>query len=267
MDQIFLKPIGRVISKVNQPTNMPLGGLTAVIEILPEYSDALKGIEENSHIWIIAWFHKAPRNILRTKPGKVNPDLPEYGVFALRSFARPNPVALSLVKLIKVEDNLLYVEGLDAIDGTPVIDIKPYFENDIVFSPVTPHIRGKKREMRQGHFLKQALTHHQERCLDLLIGVRMAVIAEETFGHLNSTNLIVKVSGSGCLADTIQGLSRARIANPTRFIYHPSESQVETVWSKDNQVLRLTINGKYTEDNMFNLDDDELFQIVLTHIK
>ncbi|MDD2586884.1 MAG: tRNA (N6-threonylcarbamoyladenosine(37)-N6)-methyltransferase TrmO [Syntrophomonadaceae bacterium] len=263
MDEILLKPVAKVISKVDEPSNMPLGGVTAVIEILPEYTDALKGIGENSHIWIIAWFHKAPRNILRTRPGKVNPDLPEYGVFALRSFARPNPVALSLVKLVKVEYNRLYVEGLDAIDGTPIIDIKPYFENDIIFSPVTPHICGKKRDMRQGRFLKQALTHHQERCTDLLIGVRMAVIAEEIFGHLNSQDLLVEVSGSGCLVDTIQGLSRARVANPARLLYSPSENLVATVWSKDNKVLRLTIKQEYTEDNIFTLEDDELFEIAL----
>ena len=108
------------------------------------------------------WFHKADRDILTVVPGKVNSNLPEYGVFSLRAFSRPNPIALSLVRLERVEDNLLFVSGLDAIDGTPVLDIKPYYEQEIVFSPVTPYIRPLKREMRQKIFIKQALLHHQE---------------------------------------------------------------------------------------------------------
>ena len=136
--------MGVVISSVDDINEMPLGGKPAQIEIYPEYSDALLRIETNSHLWILSWFHKANRQILQASPHKVNPDLPRHGVFALRAFNRPNPIGLSLVELEKVEGNILHVRGLDAISGTPVLDIKPYFENDIVFSPRTPYIRGKK---------------------------------------------------------------------------------------------------------------------------
>lgn len=261
MNDIVLKPVGRVISDVEKPVEMPLGGTKAIIEILPEYVDALKGIDENSHIWVLAWFHKAPRNVLKTVPGKLNPDLPEYGVFALRAFARPNPVALCLAKLVEVKDNHLYVEELDAVAGTPIIDIKPYFENDIVFSPVTPHIRGKSRDMRRKQFFKQALVHHQEKCTGLITGVRMALIAEEMFGHLNMADLFVEITGSACLADTIQGITRARIGNPARFIYELSDSMSETIWTKNAQTLSIKLKGNFSEDQIEELEDSELFDI------
>ncbi len=261
MEDIVLKPVGQVVSQTDNPDEMPLGGLTAVIEVYPQYAAALKGLEENSHIWVLAWFHKAPRDILRVNPVKVNPDLPEYGVFALRAFARPNPVAMSLAKLEKIEENLLYVSGLDAVGGTPVLDIKPYYENDIVFSPDTPYIRGKDREMRQGLIKKQAIVYHQEECQDLHIAVRMAVIAEDHLGKLNSPDLNVQVKGSLCLGDCIQGISKARLANPPRFSFCFSPDCAETKWTKDTAELIITLREIPGNLDFESLSDGELFII------
>lgn len=263
MDEINLKPVAYVLSPVEEPTDMPLGGKDAIIEFLPEYAEALQGLEENSHIWVLSWFHKAPRDLLKVRPSKVNPDLPEYGVFALRSYTRPNPIGLSLVTLERVEGNRVYVRGLDAIGGTPVLDIKPYYENDIVFSPLTPYIRGKSREMRQSMIKKHALLHHGEECMDMLIGVRMAAIAEDRFGHLNSFDLMVEVEGSRCLADTIQGASRARLANPPRFTYTNNDKVGKTIWTKNNQVLTICLKGTFNRDDIENLADEELFDILI----
>lgn len=261
MDEINLKPVAYVISPVEEPDEMPLGGKDAVIEFLPEYAEALQGLEENSHIWVLSWFHKSPRDILKIRPGKVNPDLPEYGVFALRSYTRPNPIGLSLVTLERLEGNRVYVRGLDAIGGTPVLDIKPYFENDTIFSPLTPYIRGKSREMRQGMIKKHAFVHHGEECMDMLVGVRMAAIAEDRFGHLNSSDLMVNVQGSPCLADTIQGVSRARLANPPRFIYINEENGSETTWTKNGQSLTIRLKGAFNRDELEKLADEDLFDI------
>lgn len=230
METINLHPIGYVISPVSEAKDMPPGGVAAEIEVLPQYQPALLRIEENSHLWIHSWFHQASRGKLTAHP-RGNLEMPEYGVFALRSPGRPNPIALSLTRLVKVEKNKLYVERLDAVNGTPVLDIKPYFENDIVFSPRTPHIRSKTRTAHQDTLLRQALTHHQEKCLSLYLAVRMAVIAGEVFGHLNNPELLVNVTGSACLADTIQGLTRARLANPSRFSYEMSASLQQTIWT------------------------------------
>ncbi len=261
MVSIELNPVGYVLSPVEEPGDMPLGGKDAVIELRPEYAEGLQGLEENSHRWVLSWFHKASRELLKVKPGKVNPDLPAYGVFALRSYARPNPIGLSLAKLERMEGNRVYVRGLDAVGGTPVLDLKPYFENDTVFTPLTPYIKGKSRAMRQGMIRKQALVHHGEECLDMLIGVRMAAIAEDYFGQLNSSDLMVKVQGSPCLADTIQGVSRARLANPPRFSYVNTDDRSETGWTKNGRVLTIVRKGVFSREDINNAADEDLFAI------
>lgn len=264
MDDIIIKPVGKVLSAIEDPNKMPLGGGKAVVEIYPEYEEALQGIEENSHIWILAWFHKADRNLLKSRPMKVNSELPEYGVFGLRAFNRPNPVGMCLACLEKAEGRYLYVSGLDAVGGTPVIDIKPYYENDIVFSPLTPYIKGKNRQMRQGFILKHALTHHQEECSHLHMAVRMAAIAEDELGKLNDADLKVQVTGSACLADCIQGITGARLAHPARFSFTAGADGMETVWRKGDRVLKLTARKTYTIQELKELGDTELF-LVTTH--
>lgn len=260
MDDILIRPVGYVKSPVDDPDFMPLGGQEARIEILPEYAEALLHLEENSHVWIISWFHKAARDMLRTAPMKMDPAIKEYGVFALRSFARPNPIGLSLAKLIKVQKNIVYVKGLDAVNETPVLDIKPYFENDSIFSPVTSYIRGKERGMRWRLLHKRAVVHHREDCRDLNIAVRMAVIAEEVFGHLNADDLKVAVYGSSCLADSIQGLTRARLSNPVRFSFIP-ENGARTEWNQGNRELVIVLKGNLMQCDINLMSDEELFII------
>lgn len=139
MNAIELRPIGNVCSEESCTEEISLQGSRAVIEIFPEYAAALDRIDENSHLWILSWFHEARRDVLATSPKRVNPDLPVYGVFALRTPSRPNPIGLSLVRLEAVAGNRLFVSGLDAVNGTAVLDIKPYYEHDIVF--FAPHPR------------------------------------------------------------------------------------------------------------------------------
>jgi tRNA-Thr(GGU) m(6)t(6)A37 methyltransferase TsaA len=97
------------------------------------YVDGVKGLEEYSHIYVIYWMHRKdgerPRLLVRPR-GRA--DLPEVGVFATRNPGRPNPIALTVVELIKIEDNVLTVRGLDALDKSPVLDIKPYDYYDII---------------------------------------------------------------------------------------------------------------------------------------
>ncbi len=261
MEEIALKPIGQVLSGVEEPEDMPLGGLEAVIEIFPEYREALLCIEENSHIWVLSWFHKAPRDVLRIRPGKINPDLPEFGVFALRAFARPNPIGLSLARLERVEGHRLYLKGLDAIGGTPVLDIKPYFENDSVFSPRTPYIKGKDRETSQKAFRRRALAHHQEECPYLDLAVRMAIIAEEYLGKPSASDLFIRIKGPLCLVDCIQGISRARLANPPRLSFQTEGAEIESEWKKGPSSLLLRLKPDVVLKDLDAKEDRELFDI------
>lgn len=103
------------------------------LEILPQYLDALDGIELFSHIIVIFWLHKIKKNersIKKVHP-RGNSALPLSGVFATRSPVRPNPIGITAVKLIERNGNVLKVMGLDAINGTPVLDIKPYLPEDV----------------------------------------------------------------------------------------------------------------------------------------
>lgn len=101
---------------------------TSEIIIFDDYVDCLDGIEDFSHLMVLYWTHKTPENARNIK--KVHPaglqSMPMKGIFATRSPVRPNPLGLISVKLIKREKNLLIVEGLDAINNSPVIDIKPH---------------------------------------------------------------------------------------------------------------------------------------------
>ncbi len=100
------------------------------IDLDPAYLPALLGLEQYSHLWILYWFSEndnmRDRHILQVHPRR-NPANPLMGVFATRSPVRPNLIGLCAVRLLKVEGLRLTVSGLDAREGTPVVDIKPYF--------------------------------------------------------------------------------------------------------------------------------------------
>ncbi|AJC72026.1 hypothetical protein X802_07530 [Thermococcus guaymasensis DSM 11113] len=128
MKEVTYRFIGVIHSPFKEPKGVPIQpsaarGVKGTVEVFPEYSLGLKDIEGFSHIILIYHFHLA-------KPGKllVRPymDEEEHGVFATRAPGRPNPIGLSIVRLIGVEGNVLHIEDVDIVDGTPLLDIKPY---------------------------------------------------------------------------------------------------------------------------------------------
>lgn len=123
-------PFAEKFAIPRQPSLAPAA--TAIIELLPPYDhpDAVAGLEQVSHIWLLFQFHQvapgdpqAPR--LKVRPPRLGGNA-SVGVFASRSTHRPNGIGQSVVKLDKVEGSRLYVSGVDLLDGTPIIDIKPY---------------------------------------------------------------------------------------------------------------------------------------------
>lgn len=108
-------------------------GIVSRIVLDKNFAEALKGIDEFSHLFVIFWMHQIPIEKRRTL--KVHPrgreDMPLVGSFATRTPHRPNPIGLTLVELLKAEGNVLTVRGLDAYDGTPVLDIKPFDPWDV----------------------------------------------------------------------------------------------------------------------------------------
>ena len=107
------------------------------IRVFDEYADGLSGIPEYSHLIVIWQMHRAEEVKLRVKP-RGGVDMPEVGIFATRFPPRPNPIGVSVVKLLTVKSNLLRVKGLDAWTGTPILDIKPYDYYDIIKTVKVP---------------------------------------------------------------------------------------------------------------------------------
>ncbi len=124
---IDLHPIGYVHSpyttKGDAPRQGRLSDTISEIVVDEQYRPALLHIGGIRHLWVLCWFDRADRKVLRAVPPGTSA---EKGVFAIRSPDRPNPVSLCLVDLLGVTDGVLQVRGLDACDGTPVIDIKVY---------------------------------------------------------------------------------------------------------------------------------------------
>ena len=125
-----LKTIGIVRNEVKQAPGPEYNWRNIVSEIVVDSSlaESLDGLDEFSHITVLYWMHQAITT--GQLPAKIhprgNPELPLVGRFATRSPHRPNPRGETTARLLQRQDNILKVEGLDAIDGTPVIDIKPY---------------------------------------------------------------------------------------------------------------------------------------------
>jgi tRNA (adenine37-N6)-methyltransferase len=130
-DQILMRPIGFVRSPYSDTAEVPKGfgaqhNAEGTIEILPEYELGLTDIEGFSHLYVIWVFDRSDGcELLGTPPTDTTP----HGVFATRSPFRPNPIALTVVRLVKRDGRNLQVVGLDMLDGTPVLDIKPYLSS------------------------------------------------------------------------------------------------------------------------------------------
>ncbi|MBF0103624.1 MAG: tRNA (N6-threonylcarbamoyladenosine(37)-N6)-methyltransferase TrmO [Desulfobacterales bacterium] len=150
MTDIILTPIGIVKSQIKEPIlrsdsqgitlheklknvkaeRNKIRNMISEIEVAPSWVELLDGIEGYSHLMILYWAHKVPtesRNLKKVHPMGLK-DVPLKGIFATCSPARPNPILLTAVKLIERNGNILKVQGLEAIDGSPVIDIKPYVQ-------------------------------------------------------------------------------------------------------------------------------------------
>ena len=126
--EVTYKPIGVIHTSFNSLDEMPIQPTSdasgpGIIEVFPEYADALKDLEGFSHIYLIYHFHMVRQPQLVVTPFL---DSRPHGILATRAPSRPNPIGLSLVRLTRVEHNHVHVEGADVLNGTPLLDIKPF---------------------------------------------------------------------------------------------------------------------------------------------
>jgi tRNA-Thr(GGU) m(6)t(6)A37 methyltransferase TsaA len=126
--KIQYHPIGTIHTPFTEISNMPIqpagaAGVEGTVEVFSEYHDGIKDLEGFSHIILLYHFHRSKGHQLNVIPFL---DTQPRGVFATRVPKRPNPIGLSVVRLQRIEANVLYVENVDILDGTPLLDIKPY---------------------------------------------------------------------------------------------------------------------------------------------
>lgn len=128
MDEIKYKQIGVIHSPFTVRDDIPIqgvyaGGCKGQVEVFPEYAEALKDVDGFSHLILLYHFHRADGPMLRCKPFL---DGQERGMFSIRHFNRPNSIGISVVRLEGVRGNVLDIADVDILDGTPLLDIKPY---------------------------------------------------------------------------------------------------------------------------------------------
>jgi tRNA-Thr(GGU) m(6)t(6)A37 methyltransferase TsaA len=125
---VKLKPIGVIRSPFTTSAGTPIQpafahGAEGTVEVFDKYAEGLKDLDGFDRIWLVYWFDRVSQVNLLVKPFL---DTAQRGLFATRAPCRPNPIGLSCVRLLRVEKNVLHVAELDVLDGTPLLDIKPY---------------------------------------------------------------------------------------------------------------------------------------------
>jgi tRNA-Thr(GGU) m(6)t(6)A37 methyltransferase TsaA len=128
MDDVQGRPIGVVKCPVAEPRDDDWGEVVSELHLDQDLAPGLVGIEEFSHAVVVFWMHQASfdadKDLVRRPRGRQ--DMPELGIFAQRAKHRPNPIGITAVRVLGRQGSVLTVKGLDAIEGTPVLDLKPY---------------------------------------------------------------------------------------------------------------------------------------------
>lgn len=149
---ITLAPIGTVANACSTAVDSGWGDVESEIRLIPDYVGGLVGLEQFSHALVLTFLHEATfdreRQLVRRPRDR--DDLEPLGVFAQRSRHRPNPIGVSVVPILRVEAGVLVVRGLDAINGTPVLDIKPHVP--LFDAPADPRVPAWVADLFSGYW-------------------------------------------------------------------------------------------------------------------
>jgi tRNA (adenine37-N6)-methyltransferase len=128
MEEVGYRPIGTIHSEFKEQRGTPIqpngaNGAGGKVEVFEQYKEGLKDLSGFSHIYLLYHFHLSAKHQLKVKPFMDNE---ERGVFATRVPSRPNSIGMSIVKISRIENNIIFIEDVDVVDGTPLLDIKPF---------------------------------------------------------------------------------------------------------------------------------------------
>ncbi len=265
MQDINLHPIGIVHSSPVGSDELLKHGVAASIEVFPEFLRGLEGVERSTHIMVIGWLHRADRDILQVhRPRYAEADVMR-GVFACRTPVRPNPLGVTTVRLVRIEGNVLYVDGLDMADGTPVVDIKPHSPGfDSAFCARSARDLSRLADPDASYalrgMLREAENFHGERCTGLILGAKMIYKVMKTFGIAQKDpHLAICVGRDGCIADAVQALSGATFGN-NRLTQKDGDAFVFRFGKRELEFWPRELEHKQTED-ILAADIEDLCEI------
>ncbi|MGC4054623.1 MAG: tRNA (N6-threonylcarbamoyladenosine(37)-N6)-methyltransferase TrmO [Paludibaculum sp.] len=260
-NEFTVRPVGFVRSGVVDRKAMPLWGATAAVEILPEFADALLKIEKHSHLWIFGWLGQGrdERHVLQVIPRGYLDRSPSglHGVFAVRSPARPNPIGLTAARVIAIEGLTIRLDRLDFMDGTPVLDIKPYLATrDLIFSANYGQLgQARTREDLRDSLMTQAVQFHGQRKGDLALAVRIIEHYRATRFELSDPGLypVTAPLDRPILLDGLMGITRSTPGRGTLRFGASSSVQVGAV------TYRLIAGDTSDPEAVLRADESSLF--------
>jgi tRNA-Thr(GGU) m(6)t(6)A37 methyltransferase TsaA len=221
LENVSLNPIGVVRNEIIDRKDMPTFGVESSIDLFPDYTDGLLSLEKHSHLWVLTWLHTATRDALQVVPRGLKNRGSEglHGVFALRSPTRPNPIGLTVARILDIHPNSIRLHRLDFIDGTPVVDLKPYFvTRDLVYSATNAQAaRPASREA----ILEALLCQAEQFCGEITPDIELAAGAlahfrAEVLEFLDPSHWRITVPESRpALADAAMAMTRVRLGNAT----------------------------------------------------
>jgi len=264
---IEVRPIGLIRSPYKKNGEAPHQGRfsedISELEVFPEFEEGLKDIETCSHLIVLYWLDRAKRDKLTAIPPH---DGKEHGVFATRSPNRPNPIGFAVVKLLERNGRFLKVKWLDALDGTPVLDIKPYSSaiDSVEDAKIGWFEVGKMREL-----LLKAKEFHGHICPFLAIGVRMSQIAMEELGISRSEtasigeDVLAIVEANNCLTDGVQVATGCTLGNNSLIYLDLGKNAVTLVRRRDWKGVRIYVDAEKLREKHFDREALELFEKVI----
>lgn len=245
---IALKPIGVIHSPYKSKNEAPFQGRWAdpshefILEIFPEYIEGVKDLDEIKFIIVLYFCDRADRNILRTITPWSNE---EKGVFLTRSSSRPNPIAMCVSEIIKIEGNKIYVRYLDAMDQSLLIDIKPYI-------PDLDNIDFKKEKIVFDFKLwNGCVSFHGHACPGLAIGYRASEAAVK-FLDLNFSNdeeVLCITENNACGVDAIQYILGCTFGKGNLIFIDKGKQAFSFYCRDDNKAVRIVFKRSRNTEN------------------
>lgn len=237
-----LTPVGYVRNAVPEPESVPYNGAPSVLELLPEFAALAAGLEPG-FVWVLTWLDRAERQFPPAEERRRGP-------FASRTPHRPNPVAVTAARLLRIEGHRLHVDGLDVSDGTPLLDVKPYVrEFDCVFGPADPAWRrAALPEQRLARLVRTIERFCGPLTPPLALAARLALAADRDLDTpANSPALAWHCNCVLEVAAGIQAVCGAPLGSP-RFRVGPDEQRLQVRHGKTVATYQIAAEAWETSD-------------------